>query len=130
MSDSTLSFVQKIVKLQKAIDDATRKKILFALLQGELLQNCFKESEEAYKKTLEQVNIKNWWALFLRKLYKLVLEYNQLAYCTVSLRFISYNFKAIEEICKSEPKNWKWFWQLEISLVSAWENRAMCLMCL
>ena len=58
MSDSTLSLVQKIVKLQKAIDDATRRKILFASLQGELLQNCFEESKEAYKKTLEQVNIK------------------------------------------------------------------------
>ena len=106
MSDSTLSLVQKIVKLQKAIDHATRRKIHF-VLQEELLQSCFEKLKEAYKRTLEQINIKKQWALFLRKLYKLVLEYNQLAYCTVSLRFICYNFKAIEEICKSEPDNWK-----------------------
>ena len=62
---------------------------------------------EAYKRTLEQVNTKKRWALFLRKLHKLVLEYNQTEYCTVSLRFIHYNFKAIEEICKSDPDNWK-----------------------
>ena len=35
------------------------------------------------------------------------------SFCTVSLRFVHYNFKEIEEICKSEPDNWK------ISLVSA-----------
>ena len=80
----------------------TRRKIHFASLQGELLQSCFEESKEAYKKTLEQVKIKRWWTLFLRKLHKLVLEYNQLEYCTVSLCFIHYNFKAMEEICKSE----------------------------
>ena len=51
--------------------------------------------------------MKKQWALFLRKLHKLVLEFNQLAYCTVSLDFICYNFKVIEEICKSDPDNWK-----------------------
>ena len=39
------------------------------------------------------------WALFLRKLHKLVLEYNELMYCTVSLHFVRCNFKAIKEIC-------------------------------
>ena len=100
MSDSTLSLVQKINVM-------TRRKIHFASLQGELLQSCFGESKEACKRMLEQINIKKGWALFLRKLYKLVLKYNQLAYCTVSLCFICYNFKVIEEICKSEPDNWK-----------------------
>ena len=107
MSDSTLSLVQKIIKLQEAIEDVTRRKIHFALLQGELLESCFEESKEAYKRLLEQVNIKKGWALFLCKLHKLVLEFNQLAFCTVSLHFICYNFKAIEEICKSDPDNWK-----------------------
>ena len=106
-SDNTLSLVQKIIKLQEAIDNVTRRKIHFASLQGKLLEDCFRQSKEAYKKILEQVKIKRWWAFFSRKLYKLIHQYNELANCTVSLRFICYNFKAIEEICKSEPDNWK-----------------------
>ena len=107
MSDSTLSSVQKIIKLQEAINNATRRKIHFADLQGQLLEHCFRESKEAYKRTFEQVNIKKQWALFLRKLHKLVLKFNQLTFCTVSFRFIHYNFKSIEEVCKSDPDNWK-----------------------
>ena len=94
MSDSTLSSVQKIIKLQEAIEDATRRKIHFVSLQGQLLEDCFHESKGAYERMLEQVNIKKRWALFLHKLHKLVFEFNQIAYCTVSLRFICYNFKA------------------------------------
>ena len=107
MSDSNLDLTAKINHLQKAIDDATRRKVYFASLLGGLLQSCFHESKETYKKTLKEVKIKRQWAQFLRKLYKLVLNYNQLQYCTVSLRFIQSNFKAIEEICESEPDNWK-----------------------
>ena len=105
--DSNLDLTAKINHFQKAIDDATRRKVYFASLLGELLQSCFNESKETYKKTLEEVKIKRQWAQFLRKLYKLVLNYNQLQYCTVSLRFIQINFKAIEEICENEPDNWK-----------------------
>ena len=107
MFDSTLSLIQKIIKLQEAIEDTTRRKIHCADLQGQLLEDCFRESKEAHKRMLEQVNIKKQWALFLCKLHKLVLEFNQNAFCTVSLHFICYNFKAIEEICKSDPDNWK-----------------------
>ena len=107
MSDRNLTLMEQIIYLQKAIDDVTRRKVYFASLQGQLLQSCFDESKEAYKETLKEVKIKKRWALFLHKLYKLVLKYNQLAYCTVSLCFIHYNFEAIEEICKSEPDNWK-----------------------
>ena len=99
MFDSNLDLMAKINHLQKAINDATRGKVYFASLLGELLQNCFDELKEAYKKTLEEVKIKRQWAL--------VLNYNQLQYCTVSLHFIQINFKAIEEICESEPYNWK-----------------------
>ena len=106
-SDPSLTLVEKMIKLQKAIGNATRRKIHFALLLGELLQSCFNESKKAYKEALEQTKIKRWWALFLRKLHKLVDQYNQLAFCTVSLRFVHYNLKEIEEICKSEPDNWK-----------------------
>ena len=107
MFDSNLDLTAKINHLQKVIDDATRRKVYFASVLGELLQSCFNESKEAYKKTLEEVKIKRQWAQFLHKLHKLVLNYNQLQYCTVSLCFIQINFKAIEEICESEPDNWK-----------------------
>ena len=103
--DRNLTLVERMIKLQKAIDDATRRKIHYASLLGELLQNCFNESKKTYKKTLEEVKIKRRWVQFLRKLHKLVLNYNQLQYCTVPLRFIQNNFKAIEEICESEPDN-------------------------
>ena len=106
-SSPNLTLVERIIKLQEAIGDVTRRKIHYASLQGQLLEDCFRESKEAYKRTLEQVNMKKRWALFLRKLHKLVLAYNQIEYCTVSLCFIRYNIKVIEEICKSDPDNWK-----------------------
>ena len=106
-SDPNLTLVEKIIKLQEGISDETRRKIHYVSLQGQLLEDCFHESKEAYKRTLERVNMKKRWALFLRKLHKLVLKFNKLAFCTVSLCFICYNIKAIEEICKSDPDNWK-----------------------
>ena len=105
--DPNLTLVERMIKLQKAIDNATRRKIHYASLLGELLQSCFNESKETYKKTLEGVKIKRQCSQFLRKLYKLSSNYNQLQYCMVPLRFIQINFKAIEEIYESEPDNWK-----------------------
>ena len=107
MSDPNIGMTEKIIYLQKAIDDASRRKVYFASLQGELLQSCFDESKEAYKEMLKLIKIKRPWAQFLCKLHKLVLSCNKLQYCTVSLRFIHNNFKAMEEICKSEPGNWR-----------------------
>ena len=107
MVDSNLDLTAKINHLQKAIDDTTRRKVYFASFLGELLQSRFNESKETYKKTLEDVKIKRQWVQFLRKLHKLVLNYNQIQYCAVSLRFIQINFRVIEEICESEPDNWK-----------------------
>ena len=46
-SDPSLTLVEKMIKLQKAIGDATRRKIYFALLLRELLQSCFNESKKA-----------------------------------------------------------------------------------
>ena len=105
--DNNLTLVERMIKLQKAIDDGSRRKIHYASFLGELLQSCFKESKETYKKTLEEVKIKRQWVQFLHKLYKLSSNNNQLQYCTVPLRFIQINFKAIEEICESEPDKWK-----------------------
>ena len=75
-SDPSLTLVERIIKLQETIGDATRRKIHHASLQGQLLEDYFRESKEAYKRTLEQVNMKKRWALFLRKLHKLVLKFN------------------------------------------------------
>ena len=78
MSDRNLTLMAKIIHLQEVIDNATWRKVYFASLQGKLPESCFGESNDAYDKTLEQAKIKKRWALFLRKLHKLVLEYNQL----------------------------------------------------
>ena len=85
MYGSNLPLTEKIIHLQKAIDDATRRKIHWASLQGKLLEKCFRQSMEVYEKTLVETKITRWWARFLRKLHKLVQKYNQLQYCTVPL---------------------------------------------
>ena len=94
-TDTTKTIVEKLIACQKAIDNATRRNIYFASLQGELLETCYKRSKKTYKETLQQVNIGVRWAQFLRKLYKLVLVYNQLTHCTVSLRFFHSNLMFI-----------------------------------
>ena len=107
MSDDSLSQPQKIIHLQKAIDDATRRKILYASLQGQLLEECFHQSKKVYKETLKETEITRQWAQFLRKLYRLTLEYNQIIYCTVPLSYIRSDFKIIEEICERNENRWK-----------------------
>ena len=65
MSDDSLSLSQKIIHLQKAIDDAMRRKIHCASLQGELFEKCFLQSKKVYKETLEETKFSRWWVLFL-----------------------------------------------------------------
>ena len=84
-----------------------RRTIHFASLQGEIMERCYKKSRAEYKVLLRDVKVGVCWAQFLRKLYKLVVVCNQLSYCTVSLRYIRFNFKFIEEICKTDPGQWK-----------------------
>ena len=107
MSDDSLSLSQKIIHLQKAIDDATRRKIHYASLQGELFEKCFLQLKKVYKETLEETKFSRRWVLFLRKLHKLALEYNQIIYCTVPLSYFRSNFKIIEEICERNKDRWK-----------------------
>ena len=104
MSDPNLTLAKKIIHLQKAIEDATRRKIHWAPLQEQLLEDCFRQSKEAYKKTLVETKIGRQWAQFLQKLHELVLKYNQLQYCTVSLSYIHSNFTIIEEICEHDQE--------------------------
>ena len=107
MSDPNRSLKEKIIHLQKAIDDAARRKIYYASLQLQLRQCCYDRSKEAYKKTLEEVKIKRRWVQFLCKLHKLALNYNEVQYCMVSVRFIRNTFKAIKETRNGEPDDWK-----------------------
>ena len=65
MSDDNLSLSQKIIHLQKAIDDATRRKIHYTSLQGELFEKCFLQSRKVYKETLEEMKFSGRWVLFL-----------------------------------------------------------------
>ena len=57
MFDPNLTMTQKIIYFQKVIGDATRRKILFALLQGELLEKCFCQSKKVYEETLVEMKI-------------------------------------------------------------------------
>ena len=106
-SHNSLSQSQKIIHLQKAIDDAMRRKIYCASLQEGLFENAFRQSREVYKKTLKEMGFSRPWALFLRQLHKLAMKYNQIIYCTVPLRYIRSNFKIIKEICERDKKKWK-----------------------
>ena len=107
MSDPNLTLAEKINHLQKAIEDATRRKIYYASLQRELFEKCCLRSKKGYKETLEEMKFSRQWVLFLQNLYRLALEYNQITYCTVSLSYIRSNFKIIEEICKRNKDRWK-----------------------
>ena len=65
MSDDGLTLPEKVILLQKAIDDATRRKIHYASLQGQLLEKCFLQSRKVYKETLEKMKITMQWSIFL-----------------------------------------------------------------
>ena len=87
MSDPKLTLAGKIIQFQKAIEDATRRKIHYASLQGELFEKCCLRSKKGYKETLEKTKFSRQWVLFLRKLYRLALEYkpNHILYCFFKL---------------------------------------------
>ena len=50
MTDDDLSLPQKVIHLQRAIDDVTRRKIYYASLQGQLLEKCFCNQRKFIKK--------------------------------------------------------------------------------
>ena len=56
MEDPKLNLAEKLIHFQKAIEDATRRKILWASLQEQLLEKCFHQSKEVYEKTLVEKN--------------------------------------------------------------------------
>ena len=105
--DPKLTMAQKIIKLQKGVDDSTRRKIYYASLQGQLLEECLLQSKKVHKETLEETKITIQWSIFLRKLYKLIRNYSELQFCTVFLHFFHSNFKIIKEICERDKERWK-----------------------
>ena len=107
INDPNLTLTQKIIYFQKALGNKTRRKIYWSSLQGKVCEKCFQELKKVYKETLEEMKITRRWALFLRKLHKLVLNYSQLNFCTVPLCFLHCNLKIIEEICKCDKERWK-----------------------
>ena len=97
----------EIILYQKAIDDMMRRHIYFTANQGKLLERCFIQERNVYKKTVKESGLSRQWAQFLRRLVKLTEDHNQLLYCTIDLEFIRRNFKIIQEICKRDPDKWK-----------------------
>ena len=64
-NDKTLSTMQKIVLYQKVIDDTKGKQIYFSANQGKLLEKCFVQGRNIYKKTLKETGLSRQWAHFL-----------------------------------------------------------------
>ena len=62
INDPNLTLTQKIIYLQKGIDDETRRKILYTLLQGKLLEECFQQLKKVYEETLKETKITRQWA--------------------------------------------------------------------
>ena len=54
-NDKTVSTIQKIVLYQKATDDTKRRHIYFTANQGKLLEKCFIQGRNIYKKTLKEM---------------------------------------------------------------------------
>ena len=65
MLDPNLTLTQKIIHLQKGIEDSTGRKIYYALLQGELREKCFHPLKKVYGEILVETKITRWWAQFL-----------------------------------------------------------------
>ena len=63
-NDGTLSTIQKIVLYQKAIDDTKRRHIYFATNQGKLLEKCFIQGRNTYKKTVKESGLSRQLKLF------------------------------------------------------------------
>ena len=69
-NDRTLSTVQKIVLYQKAIDDMKGRHIYFVTNQGQLLENCFIQERNIYKKNCKRKWPKQTMVSFLTKACK------------------------------------------------------------
>ena len=85
MRDPNLTSTQKIIHLEKGIEDSTRRKIYYASLQGELFEKCCLQSKKVYKETLEETKFTKQWVLFLQKLYCSGIQSNHVLHCSFKL---------------------------------------------
>ena len=86
--------------------------IYFATNQGKLLEKCFIQGRNIYKKTVKESGLSRQWAHFLQRLVKLIEDYNQLLYCTINLKFIIRDFKIIQEYVNTIQTNGNNTWTL------------------
>ena len=56
--DRNLTMAQKVNMYQRAIDDATRRKIYYTSMQGRLLDICFTQGKDIYQRMLNKTGIK------------------------------------------------------------------------
>ena len=80
INDPNLTLTQKIIYLQKGIDDEMRRKILYALLQKKLHEECFQQSQKVYEETLKKRRLRD----SVRDSYE---NYTNLFSTTVNLTF-------------------------------------------
>ena len=100
MSDNETTLPQKVIHLQGQLMMQQEGRFTMLCCRDNYLKKCFLRSKKVYKETLEETKITMQWSVFLRKLYKLILNYSELQFCTVSLCFLCSNFKIIKEICE------------------------------
>ena len=87
MSDDSSSLSQKIIHLHKAIDDATRRKILWASLQGELFEKCSHQSKKVYGEIL--VETKTVGSIFTKIIQTCSgLQSNYILHCSFKLHLL------------------------------------------
>ena len=65
MLDPNLTLTQKIIHIQKGIENSTTRKIYYASLLGELFEKCCLQSKKVYKETLKETKFTRRWVLFL-----------------------------------------------------------------
>ena len=83
MLDPNLTSTPKIIRLQKGIEDSTRRKIYYASLQGELFEKCCLRSKKVYK---ENEVYKTVGAIFTKIIQTCSgIQSNYVLYCSFKL---------------------------------------------
>ena len=87
MRDPNLTSTQKIINLQKGIEDSTRRKIYYASLQGELFEKCCLRSKKVHKETLEETKYYKTVGAIFKKIRQTCsgIQSNYVLYCFFKL---------------------------------------------
>ena len=81
MLDPNLTSTQKIIHLQKGIEDSTRRKIYYASLQGELFENAVFDPRKFIKKLWRKQSLQDCGCYFYKNYTNLL--WNTIKLCTV-----------------------------------------------